>query len=82
MQNILHCNKGILIMLFHKIYLIEYFWLRVLCLSFSEPFYGTICIYNKERREKLSEDFYFSVVPTDTQDVSYNNNVEAPSFSI
>ncbi|XP_039133072.1 guanine nucleotide exchange factor SPIKE 1-like [Dioscorea cayenensis subsp. rotundata] len=42
---------------------------KVLSLSFQaglvEPFYGTICLYN-ERREKLSEDFYFRVLPTDT----------------
>jgi len=36
-----------------------------------EPFYGTICLYNRERREKLSEDFYFNVLPTEMQDVSY-----------
>lgn len=35
-----------------------------------EPFHGTICLYNRERREKLSEDFYFRALPTETQDVS------------
>lgn len=35
-----------------------------------EPFYGTICLYNRERREKLSEDLYFHVLPTELQDVS------------
>lgn len=47
---------------------------KVLSLSFQaglvEPFYGTICLYNRERREKLSEDFYFHVLPTDTQDAT------------
>ncbi|KAG5234733.1 SPIKE family protein [Salix suchowensis] len=65
---------------------------KVLSLSFqaglAEPFYGTICIYNKERREKLSEDFYFSVVPTDTQDAKISHDprgifyLDAPSASI
>ncbi|XWS23297.1 hypothetical protein CRYUN_Cryun29cG0109600 [Craigia yunnanensis] len=45
---------------------------KVLSLSFQaglvEPFYGTICIYNRERREKLSEDFYFCVLPSEMQD--------------
>lgn len=36
---------------------------------FVEPFYGTISLYNKERREKLSEDFYFHVQPVDMQEV-------------
>ncbi|XP_011000674.1 PREDICTED: dedicator of cytokinesis protein 7 isoform X2 [Populus euphratica] len=65
---------------------------KVLSLSFqaglAEPFYGTICTYNKERREKLSEDFYFSVVPTDTQDAKISHDprgifyLDAPSSSI
>lgn len=65
---------------------------KVLSLSFqaglAEPFYGTICIYNKERREKLSEDYYFSVVPTDTQDAKISHDprgifyLDAPSSSI
>ncbi|KAK9081739.1 hypothetical protein Syun_031185 [Stephania yunnanensis] len=42
---------------------------KVLSLSFQaglvEPFYGTICLYNRERREKLSEDFYFRVLPSE-----------------
>lgn len=38
--------------------------------SLLEPFYGTICLYNRERREKLSEDFHFHVLPTEMQDVS------------
>ena len=41
-------------------------------LFLTEPFYGTICIYNRERREKLSEDFYFSMLPSELQDVSNN----------
>ena len=41
-------------------------------LFLTEPFYGTICIYNRERREKLSEDFYFSVLRSEMQDVSNN----------
>ncbi|GLT40072.1 hypothetical protein SLA2020_142300 [Shorea laevis] len=42
---------------------------KVLFLTFQagiiEPFYGTICLYNGESREKLSKDFYFSVLPTE-----------------
>ncbi|KAJ4772328.1 Guanine nucleotide exchange factor SPIKE 1 [Rhynchospora pubera] len=45
---------------------------KVLSLTFQaglvEPFYGTICLYNRERREKLSEDFYFHVLPSDVRD--------------
>lgn len=37
---------------------------------FVEPFYGTICLYNRERREKLSEDFIFHILPTEMQEVS------------
>ena len=37
--------------------------------SCAEPFSGTICLYNKDRREKLSEDFYFHILPTEMQDV-------------
>lgn len=40
---------------------------KVLSLSLeaglTEPFHGTICLYNRERREKLSEEFYFDVIP-------------------
>ncbi|GLT38427.1 hypothetical protein SLA2020_126800 [Shorea laevis] len=47
---------------------------KVLPLAFQpgivEPFYGTICLYNRERREKLSEDFYFSILPTEMQDTN------------
>lgn len=36
--------------------------------GFVEPFYGTICLYHRERREKLSEDFYFQFLPNEMQD--------------
>ncbi|OMO83054.1 hypothetical protein CCACVL1_11578 [Corchorus capsularis] len=65
---------------------------KVLSLSFQaglfEPFYGTICIYNRERREKLSEDFYFSVLPSEMQDAKEPSEprgifyLDAPSASI
>lgn len=38
----------------------------------TEPFYGTICLYNKERRDKLSEDFHFQISPSEAQDVSHS----------
>ncbi|CAH1442319.1 unnamed protein product [Lactuca virosa] len=37
--------------------------------TYTQPFYGTISSYNKERREKLSEDFIFRVLPSEMQDV-------------
>lgn len=49
---------------------------RLYCLDwygicyFAEPFYGTICLYNKVKREKLSEDFVFQVLPTAMENVS------------
>ncbi|KAL6509840.1 MAP kinase Spk1 [Orobanche gracilis] len=47
---------------------------KVLSLSFQagfvEPFYGTICLYNRERKEKLSEDFIFHMLPAEIQDSS------------
>ncbi|XP_020585015.1 guanine nucleotide exchange factor SPIKE 1, partial [Phalaenopsis equestris] len=65
---------------------------KVLSLSFqaglTEPFYGTICLYNKERREKLSEDFYFDVIPTEMKEASFSSDrrgifsVDALSASI
>ncbi|KAI4333281.1 hypothetical protein L6164_018113 [Bauhinia variegata] len=65
---------------------------KVQSLSFQaglvEPFYGTICLYNRERREKLSEDFYFRVIPTEMQDakISYEPRgvfyLDAPSASV
>ncbi|XP_019413445.1 PREDICTED: guanine nucleotide exchange factor SPIKE 1-like isoform X1 [Lupinus angustifolius] len=54
----------------------------------AEPFYGTICLYNRERREKLSEDFYFHVFPTEMQDakITYEHRavfyLDAPSASV
>ncbi|KAI9086909.1 hypothetical protein K1719_031070 [Acacia pycnantha] len=53
-----------------------------------EPFYGTISLYNRERREKLSEDFYFPILPTEMQDAksSYGRHgvfyLDAPSASV
>ena len=40
--------------------------------SCAEPFSGTICLYNRDRREKLSEDFYFHILPTEMQNVRRN----------
>ncbi|XP_042472968.1 guanine nucleotide exchange factor SPIKE 1-like isoform X2 [Zingiber officinale] len=65
---------------------------KVLSLSFQvgliEPFYGTICLYNRDRKEKLSEDFHFRVLPTEGQDVNTSLlhravfSLDAPSASI
>ncbi|KAH0986278.1 hypothetical protein GBA52_013455 [Prunus armeniaca] len=63
---------------------------KVLSLSFqaglAEPFYGTICLYNRERREKLSEDFYFRHAPTEKKDISFEPRgifyLDAPSSSV
>ncbi|KAF8395959.1 hypothetical protein HHK36_017570 [Tetracentron sinense] len=65
---------------------------KVLSLSFQaglvEPFYGTICLYNRERREKLSEDFYFRMLPTEMQDGRLSSeprgifSLDAPSASV
>lgn len=65
---------------------------KVLSLSFQaglvEPFYGTICLYNRERREKLSEDFFFRVLPSELQDGSSSSeprgifHLDAPSASV
>ncbi|GAA0149942.1 guanyl-nucleotide exchange factor [Lithospermum erythrorhizon] len=65
---------------------------KVLSLSFQaglvEPFYGTICLYNRERREKLSEDFFFRVLPSESQDGSGSSeprgifHLDAPSASV
>ncbi|KAM1792199.1 guanine nucleotide exchange factor SPIKE 1-like [Malus sylvestris] len=63
---------------------------KVLSLSFqaglAEPFYGTMCLYNRERREKLSEDFYFRHAPTERQDISIEPRgifyLDAPSSSV
>ena len=45
-------------------------WNPVFVFRLVEPFYGTICLYNRERREKLSEDSYLRVLPAEMQDVS------------
>lgn len=65
---------------------------KVLSLIFQvglvEPFYGTICLYNRERREKLSEDIYFRVLPSETQDATISSenhsifSLDAPSASV
>lgn len=65
---------------------------KVLSLSFQaglvEPFYGTICLYNRERRDKLSEDFIFRVMPTEMEAAGVSNEsraifyLDAPSASI
>lgn len=65
---------------------------KVLSLSFQaglvEPFHGTICLYNRERREKMSEDFYFNVLPTEVLDGSVSSerrgvfSLDAPSASV
>ncbi|KAK3034892.1 hypothetical protein RJ639_033255, partial [Escallonia herrerae] len=65
---------------------------KVLSLSFQaglvEPFYGTISLYNKERREKLSEDFIFRVPPIEMQDATSSHEprgifyLDAPSASV
>lgn len=36
-----------------------------------EPWYGTICLYHREKREKLSEDFHFRCLPPEFQDVRF-----------
>ncbi|CAL0333662.1 unnamed protein product [Lupinus luteus] len=54
----------------------------------AEPFYGTICLYNRERREKLSEDYYFHVLPTEMLNAKITNDrravfyLDAPSASV
>ncbi|KAG8063521.1 hypothetical protein GUJ93_ZPchr0003g18496 [Zizania palustris] len=65
---------------------------KVLSLSFQaglvEPFSGTICLYNRDRREKLSEDFYFHILPTEMQDAQASIDrrgvfsLDAPSPSV
>ncbi|XP_074303498.1 guanine nucleotide exchange factor SPIKE 1 isoform X2 [Silene latifolia] len=65
---------------------------KVLSLSFQaglvEPFYGTICLYNRERRDKLSEDFIFQVTPTELENSGTSNDsraiffLDAPSASV
>ncbi|GLT38463.1 hypothetical protein SLA2020_127110 [Shorea laevis] len=52
---------------------------KVLSLSFQagivEPFYGKICLYNRERREKLSEDFYFMLYQLKCRILRYLQNL-------
>ncbi|KAH9608212.1 hypothetical protein KSS87_016316 [Heliosperma pusillum] len=65
---------------------------KVLSLSLQaglvEPFYGTICLYNRERRDKLSEDFIFQVTPTELENSGTSNDsraiffLDAPSASV
>uniref|UniRef100_A0A1D1YUR9 Dedicator of cytokinesis protein 11 n=1 Tax=Anthurium amnicola TaxID=1678845 RepID=A0A1D1YUR9_9ARAE len=65
---------------------------KVVSLSFQagfiEPFYGTICLYNRDRREKLSEDFHFCVLPTNEQDANISLerrgifSLDTPSSSV
>lgn len=40
----------------------------------AEPLYGTLCLYHRDKREKLSEDFHFRCLPSEFQDVSPLNN--------
>ncbi|CAA6654525.1 unnamed protein product [Spirodela intermedia] len=65
---------------------------KVVSLSFqaglAEPFHGTICLYNRDRREKLSEDFYFHVLPTNGLEANLLSehrgifSLDAPSPSV
>ncbi|KAI4319269.1 hypothetical protein MLD38_032891 [Melastoma candidum] len=65
---------------------------KVLSLMFQaglvEPFHGLISLYNRERREKMSEDFYFHVLPSDSPDGKVSNEsrgifyLDAPSASV
>ncbi|KAI4341561.1 hypothetical protein MLD38_026273 [Melastoma candidum] len=49
---------------------------KVLSLVFQaglvEPFHGSISLWNRERREKMSEDFYFRVLPSDSPIFLFN----------
>jgi hypothetical protein len=53
-----------------------------------EPWYGTVCLYHREKREKLSEDFHFRCLPAEFQDEAggYQRkaifSLEAPSPAI
>eukprot|EP00252_Welwitschia_mirabilis_P019875 TRINITY_DN4713_c0_g1_i1.p1 TRINITY_DN4713_c0_g1~~TRINITY_DN4713_c0_g1_i1.p1 ORF type:complete len:1841 (+),score=338.97 TRINITY_DN4713_c0_g1_i1:465-5987(+) len=65
---------------------------KVLSLTFQagfvEPFYGTICLYHRERREKLSEDFYFEFLPNEMQEGKHHPylraifSLDSPSSSV
>lgn len=37
-----------------------------------EPMYGTLCLYHREKREKLSENFHFRCLPSEFQDEGGN----------
>lgn len=39
-------------------------------LGHAEPFYGTLCVYNMDRKEKVSEDFHFQFLPPNFEGVS------------
>ena len=39
-------------------------------LGHAEPFYGTLCVYNMERKERVSEDFHFQFLPPGIEGVS------------
>ncbi|KAH9295018.1 hypothetical protein KI387_038606 [Taxus chinensis] len=65
---------------------------KVLSLAFQagfvEPFYGTICLYHREKREKLSEDIYFQFLPNEMQDGTVPSqhraifSLDSPSSSV
>lgn len=48
--------------------------MAILECDYAEPLYGTLCLYHRDRREKLSEDFHFRCLPSEFQDVSALNN--------
>eukprot|EP00850_Spirogloea_muscicola_P006481 SM000030S11490 [mRNA] locus=s30:801352:813323:- [translate_table: standard] len=68
------------------------FSVRVLSLTIQaglvEPIYGTICLYHNNRKEKLSEDFYFQFLPPDWPGESTSPekraifSLDAPSASV
>lgn len=60
------------LLLFWNLVLISHSHLKIHVFLLVEPFYGTICLYNRERREKLSEDFIFHILPPEMQDVRLN----------
>lgn len=46
-------------------------------LHHTEPWYGTVCLYHREKREKLSEDFHFRCLPAEFQDVRLHYNLSS-----
>ena len=56
-------------MLYTRLNFLKHFWMSF---HATEPIYGTLCLYHRERREKLSEDFHFRCLPSEFQDVSVN----------